>query len=92
MIRFMKFKTSTGFKTETMVESKTLRKGAYPHLNRSRRRAAIYAQPVRRLLYKIQDLRLEMISSGIEPLPYPKSFNRKYLTGYMSQLHAQALA
>lgn len=88
----MKIKTDKGFKTETIVESKTLPKEVYPQMNRGQRRDAIYSNPVRRLIGKISDLRKEMISSGIEPLPFPKFKNRNVLSGHMSQLQAQVLA
>ena len=92
MVKFIKMKTKTGFKTQTTVTSKTIPHGLYGKINRKQRRAAIFAQPVKRLLNRIEHLRGQMIEAGIDTMPKPKFNNKKYLSGYMSKLVRQALA
>lgn len=88
MVKYVKIEG----KRKCVVVSKTVSKDYAPHVGREGRRAAVYAHPVKRLIGKIGDLRRDMVSAGIEPLPFPRFRNRKNLSGYMSQLTAQALA
>ena len=70
-------------KGKITVESNTPR---IPGLNRAARRDMAYGHPVRRLLFKINELHKDMEGAGIKYPSMPKFKNRKVLSGYMSKL------
>lgn len=74
------------------MDSHTIPKDAMPQANRFQRRAHLGKNKSKRLLSSISSLTKEMVSAGIEPKPFPKVRSRKYLSGYMSKLVAQATA
>jgi len=68
------------------ISSKTPPKQEFPNMNREQRRRLIYRGTVGKLLYRIKELRKDMIEAGIKPPHPPRYRNTKYLSGYMSRL------
>lgn len=90
MIEFKTLEVQGEKKRICIISSGTPPKtGIFFDMNRQQRRAMVYAQPVERLMYKIEKLRKTMREAGIKgnELPAMPKFNsRKVLSGYMSEL------
>lgn len=66
--------------------SATPGKAKHPALNRSARRALIYAAPVKRLIDRIHGLRKDIKDAGMKLPPFPKFNNRKVMSAHMGVL------